>query len=360
MRLSGLRVLVAGAGAVGSVIALTLRRQGASVVLADPDLAEANASMVAAGMLAPALEAALDPAAAAHFALLRAARDLWPDLATTVAGELDRSGALWVGPKASQALIRDRLLALGATAESLSSTAAEAMAEGLKAPAGAILTSEDWRLDPRSMLIRLEKSFRDLGGERRSALLASFDGSVATFENGDRLAVDVVVLATGLAPVGLQAGPPELRWLEPIKGQILRLTGFGPKTGPSVRAEGIYLTPSPGGAVAGATMEPGRNDRHVDQAAVQRLQALASTLFPALAAGSAAGSAGIRSATPDGLPMVGPSSQPGVFLALGARRNGWLLAPMMAQILCDQLAGAARGPWTDLLKPSRFGVSPPG
>ncbi len=360
MRLSDLRVLVAGAGAVGSAMALTLRRQGATVVLIDPDLPEASASMVAAGMLAPALEAVLDPGAAEHFPLLKAARDLWPDFAADVAGELDRSGALWVGPEGSQAMIRDSLAALGAAAESLGSAAAEAMAEGLKAPAGAVHTPEDWRLDPRSMLIRLRQGLRDLGGERRTAALASFDGSVATLTSGERLAVDVAVLATGLAPVGLQAPPPELRWLEPIKGQILRLRGSGPQAGPSVRAEGIYVTPSPGGAVAGATMEPGRNDRHVDEAAVARLQALASSLFPALGTASATGSAGVRSATPDGLPMVGPSSLPGVFLALGARRNGWLLAPIMAQVLSDRLAGAPTGPWAELLEPSRFGVSPPG
>ena len=72
------------------------------------------------------------------------------------------------------------------------------------------------------------------------------------------------------------------------------------------------------------------------------------------------GAAGVRSATPDGLPMVGPSSAPGVFLAMGARRNGWLLAPLMAQVLSDQLAGAAPAPWAGLFRPSRFGLSPPG
>jgi len=36
---------------------------------------------VAAGMLAPAFESALDPSSFGHFALLRTARDLWPDFA---------------------------------------------------------------------------------------------------------------------------------------------------------------------------------------------------------------------------------------------------------------------------------------
>ncbi len=45
-------------------------------------------------------------------------------------------------------------------------------------------------------------------------------------------------------------------------------------------------------------------------------------------------------------------------LALGARRNGWLLAPLMAQIVADRLAGADAGPWAGALDARRF--TPPG
>lgn len=362
MRLTGLRVLVAGAGVVGSAVALTLRRQGATVVLTDPDPPEGNASLVAAGMLAPALEAVLDLGAGEHFPLFRAARDIWPDFAAGMAddGGLGRSGSLWVGSEQSQAEVRDRLIAVGATAEIVTGIEAEAMAEGLKAGQGAVYTPEDWRVDPRTMLGRLRDSLRSLGGVRRRGLLASTDGSSATFMDGDRLETDAVVLATGLAPIGLRATPPELAWLEPVKGQILCFADHAPRAGPSVRGEGIYVCPSQGGCVAGATMEPGLTDRRVDSKAVARLHASAATLFPALAPATPTGAAGVRSATPDGLPMVGPSSAPGVFLAMGARRNGWLLAPLMAQVLSDQLAGAEPGPWAGMFRPARFGLSPPG
>ena len=69
-RLKGLRVIVAGSGAVGQVAALKLLDEGAEVRLFDPAPLGANASGVAAGMLAPAFEAVLDPLAAGHFGLL--------------------------------------------------------------------------------------------------------------------------------------------------------------------------------------------------------------------------------------------------------------------------------------------------
>src|SRR5579863_783003 len=91
--LSRARVVVAGAGALGASIALVLGRAGASVVLADPAVLGANASGVAAGMLAPAFEAA-----PAQYAILRDARDAWPAFAATL--EVDfgfrRSGAVWI------------------------------------------------------------------------------------------------------------------------------------------------------------------------------------------------------------------------------------------------------------------------
>jgi glycine/D-amino acid oxidase-like deaminating enzyme len=44
---------------------------------------------------------------------------------------------------------------------------------------------------------------------------------------------------------------------------------------------------------------------------------------------------GLRPATPDGLPILGPSNVPGVYYATGHYRNGVLLAPMTAAIVSD-------------------------
>ncbi len=347
-RLAGLRVVVAGAGAVGSVLAFTLQGEGARVILCDPAAPADNASGVAAGMLAPAFEAVLDSASHDHFPILKAARDLWPDLAAACGASLDRSGALWVGDEAGQARILGGLHAIGAGAETLGASAVEGAWPWLRAPCGAVATWEDWRIEPLAMLAGLRAGFLARGGEMRAEALRT------------TAATDITVLATGLAPRDMAVSIVALDRLSPVKGQIARFPGTGPFAGPAVRAAGVYVAPSAAGAAVGATMEVGFSDRAVDPAALQRLRDLAAPLVPALARGSLVGEAGVRAATPDGLPLVGASSDPAVFLALGARRNGWLLAPLIAQVVADRLAGDEPGPWAAMLDAGRFEVSRPG
>lgn len=357
-RLDQIRVAVVGAGAVGSMLACVLQRAGARVTLLEPAALGDNASGVAAGMLAPAFETALDPAAAGHLELLLAARDAWRAVADDLAGfggAVVRSGALWVADEASQADMLGRLKGLGLEAESLGQAAAEQASPGLVAPQGAVHTAEDWRLEPLPMLTALHAAFRADGGEiRQSAVRGAQDGA-ARLADGTHIAADLVILATGMSPEGFAQAPPELEVLTPIKGQIARFAGAGPRHGPILRAPGVYVAPSSRGAVVGATMQPGVGDRRVDPATIEGLRKLAWPMLPDLALAAATGEAGVRASTPDGLPMTGPSSTPGVWLALGARRNGWLLAPLIASSLLSQLAGGAPEPWTAAFDPGRFG-----
>jgi glycine oxidase len=106
--------------------------------------------------------------------------------------------------------------------------------------------------------------------------------------------------------------------------------------------------------MAGATMEEGRADRGADRATAQRLRFAAARLFPALLNASYTAAAGVRAATRDGLPLVGPWRRPGVILACGARRNGWLLAPLMAQVIVERLLGGPASPAARAFDPARF------
>lgn len=342
--LKGLRVIVAGAGAIGSVVALRLARRGAQVTLADPAEIGDNASGVAAGMLAPACETLLDAESAGRFALLRAAREAWTPLLAELpaAPPLDRSGAILQA--AAPEVLLARAAQEGVALTPLREDEARDLAPGLTAPGPWLYTPDDWRIEPRGMLQALHGAFGQAGGLRTYGRLAGFADRRAVFDGAEDARADMVIAATGQDGIGL----------EPIKGQILRFPGAGPLSGPVVRAEGIYIAPSPQGALAGATMEAGVSDRRIDPQVVAKLRAAAARLFPSLSHAQAQAYAGVRAATPDGLPLVGPGADEGLLLARGARRNGWLLAPVVAQVILDRIEGRAPSAFAAAFDPARF------
>src|ERR1700759_5488545 len=108
----GAKVIVAGGGVLGVTAALALAEAGCSVTLSDPHDGP-QASTLAAGMLAPVFEAALDAETGGDLALLLAARDLWPALAERTRFDLDRSGTAAAGSATWLDALRGRLAGLG-------------------------------------------------------------------------------------------------------------------------------------------------------------------------------------------------------------------------------------------------------
>ena len=145
---------------------------------------------------------------------------------------------------------------------------------------------------------------------------------------------------------------PEQAVLAPIKGQLLRFPDAGVVDGPILRSLLGYVTPSADGAVVGASMEEGLSDLSLSQDIADRLRVEAAWLSPGLGLAHANGFAGIRAASPDGLPLIGRSAT-GVWLAAGARRNGWLLAPLAAAVLTRLMAGKTTADEA-LFAPARF------
>lgn len=326
---SGARIAVAGAGALGSAAALRLARAGFSVTVFDPASPGDNASGVAAGMLAPVSEALFDPASRDHLALMRRARDLWPAFAEALGIELFRAGVRIEGTGAWREQVGQRLLSLGL-------------------PDGEI--AEDWRIEARPALTALRRAAEAAGARFETAAVETFAPGVLRLSDGRMEAFDVLVLATGPgARDGRQA--PETAALTPIKGQILRLSAA--EDGAVVRGEGVYLAPGEALAV-GATMEVGRDDLKPDATATQALRAAAWSLRPDLDLDRAQVEVGVRVTTPDGLPLVGWSRAPGVLLAVGARRNGWLLAPLVADLVAAYLTGDNPGPDAAAMHARRF------
>ncbi|MCK5910618.1 MAG: FAD-dependent oxidoreductase [Caulobacter sp.] len=325
------KISVAGAGAFGLATALRLVRAGLAVTLFDPAPPGDNASGVAAGMLAPISEALFDPISRDHLALMRRARDLWPDFAEALAIPLSRAGVRIEGSDSWRAEVAKRLEQLGVS------------------PTDVI--DEDWRLDARPALAALRAAAEEAGVVFETGAVAAFQPGALTLADGRVEAFDVLVLATG---PGVRDGriAPETAALSPIKGQLLRATLLDDEA-VVVRGEGVYLAPGEALAV-GATMEAGRDDLAPDASATQALRQAARALRPALDLEGASVEIGVRATTPDGLPLVGWSRAPGVMLAVGARRNGWLFAPLVASMVAAYLTGDNPGPEAAAFDARRF------
>jgi len=322
--LEGRPVHIAGGGILGLATAQALAKAGARVTLFDASEDRPSASAIAAGMLAPAFEACLDPVSRPHFRLLRDARNLWPEFADETGIVLDRGGARYRGAGIDAVLAG--LQAIGA---------------GWESRGDDVFTAEDWRVDPGQALPALRRTLDSAGVRTVRKRLETPDPDIAT------------VAATGWA---LIEWAPETLALTAIKGHILTLPGQGSGEVVERSREG-YLCPSSQGLRLGATMEPGRSDLIPDPAVARALfdRLAPAALWPVRASSTI--QVGIRAATSDGLPLVGPSARSGIWLAVGARRNGWLLAPLVARMMAAYLAGGDTGSWSQALRPGRFEVS---
>ncbi len=353
---------MAGAGAVGSTIAYELARAGHAVTVVDP--MAANASSVAAGMLAPAFECVFDARSAGHYRLLAEARDLWPALAAEIGLALARDGALAIGAAPEARGWTDQLSGLGAAARLLTPGDVRELAPGLSGDVWAAFTSEDWRLDPRAALAALRATAEAHGARFVAARVVGFAGGKVAVDGAADLRADRLVIATG-AGRDLAALAPELASLTPIKGHIWRAEDAF-RTRPVVRARGVYLCTAEGEAILGATMEVGVADSAVDPEVAARLFEAATAPLGGLLAPPTrplgpvtwSAAAGVRAATPDGLPLAGEGRRGGVVLAVGARRNGWLLAPLIARAVLDVVEGRDLRGAAARFDPHRFATQP--
>jgi glycine oxidase len=128
-----------------------------------------------------------------------------------------------------------------------------------------------------------------------------------------------------------------------------------------VRTPDIYIVPRTSGpnvgrAIIGATIEDAGFDKTVHRSDVAHLRSLATQLLPALTdALQLEAWAGLRPATPDGLPLLGAlPERPNHFIATGHYRDGILLAPATAHVIAQLLTGETPSINLDPFAPSRI------
>jgi glycine oxidase len=146
----------------------------------------------------------------------------------------------------------------------------------------------------------------------------------------------------------------------PMRGQMLSMVGH-PKdlVRHVVRAPEVYLVPrSDGRILAGATVEDVGYDKRTVSDTIQRMHRAAVALVPSLEKGRMHEDwAGLRPGSPDGLPLLGPTSIPGYFAATGHFRDGILLAPITARLVAQLISGETPGYDLSAFSPRRFSVA---
>jgi glycine oxidase len=162
-------------------------------------------------------------------------------------------------------------------------------------------------------------------------------GGVATADG--RIPAARVLVAGGPWSGALHPSAPSVR---PVKGQILRLRGE-PLAGHIVRTPRCYVVSRPSGeVVVGATVEERGFDTTVTAGAVHRLLEAAWEVLPDVEERQLVEArAGLRPATADNLPVVGPAGPDGLLWATGHHRGGVLLAPLAATTVAQLVAGSA-------------------
>ncbi|MFN2611963.1 MAG: glycine oxidase ThiO [Solirubrobacterales bacterium] len=365
-------VVVVGGGVIGLACAWRAAERGMRVCVAEREHVGCGASGVAAGMLAPVGEATWGEEPLLELAL--ASASAWPKFAAnleTAAGlpsTYERIGALHVAMDRDQVQeLRRRFdlhQRLGLESEWLLPRQCRALEPGL-APscAGGLHAVSESAVDPQALCAALIAALQGAGGElfehaEAAGLLAAGEAAAGIrLADGRELRAPTVVIASGSWSgadwLPQKARPP----VRPVKGEILTLRGADqPVVARIVAGERFYAVPrADGRLVVGATVEEHGFDTTVTAGGVHELLREAYRALPEIAEMELAEArAGLRPASPDNAPLIGPGAIDGLVLATGHFRNGVLLAPITADVVVGLIAGEAPEAGLAAFAPDRF------
>ena len=352
-------VLVIGGGAIGCASALALAKRGARVRLVERSHPGAEASSAAAGILGAYVEAhdtgPFTDLCFRSLAMYAACTASLFDVTGIDVGQRP-SGSMRVFTD-RDALERDTKLmhgAFGDDALPLDPEAARALEPALSTNiVGALRFRKDCRIDPPALMRAVEGAARAAGvtitNDDGAARLLLEDGRAtgAVLHSGEHARAGSVVLTAGAWSV-LEASGLEAGWIGPIRGQMIELRMPERPFDHVVFGPGAYLSPRDDGRIiVGSTQERAGFHKAVTVRGVRGLLEGAAAIVPAVEDAEIARTwSGLRPATPDGLPMIGPGHVPGLVVAAGHFRNGILLSPITGEIVADLIAGKA--PCVDL------------
>ncbi len=344
---SSVDVAVIGAGVIGLSIAWRLALRGLAVAVFERATAGAGASLAATGMLAAAAEH--EPGPHDLLGLALESQRQWPQFR----GELEAQSSYDIDFRDSGTLVvalgRDEVERLrfrydlhrrcGLATYWLGGAEVRAREPALRpSVAAGLYCADDHQVDPPRVMAALRAAFARAGGrliERCEVAAVDLEGgrAVGVLTDAGRCRASNVVVTAGawsgsVLPAGISMP------VRPLKGQALALRTT-PETGTLahiVWTEQIHMAPKGDGRlIIGATVEERGFDHTITAGALYALLEGARRAFPSIEEMALDGVwTGWRPSSIDDAPILGATPVPGLAIATGHHRNGYLLAPTTA------------------------------
>jgi glycine oxidase len=365
------KALVIGGGIIGSSVAWRLASEGVQVKVFERGRLGVEASWAAAGLIGPQAEAH-EPGV--FFDLALAAKKSFDSIVeeltreSGVDPEYDNHGVIYIAfddAMRSELSARARWQrAAGGEVEELSPREALKLAPMLSEKIiYALHLPTNRRVENRKLTLAYINAAANAGAEFRegarvdSIAVASGRATGLKLDDGTLESADIIINAAG-------AWAGEIRGLEddrihfyPVRGQILCFDARPGLIGPSLfSVAGIIVPRRDGRILAGSIFEEAGFNKSVTMDGMERILRAARALVPSLASIPFREAwAGLRPATDDLLPVLGPSpTVANVLYAAGHFRSGILLSALTGEVIADLVKG--RKPALDLtpFSPARF------
>lgn len=346
-------VLIVGAGIVGSACALELARTGLNIGILECDTPGSGATAAGMGHIV-----VMDDNMA-QLQLTRYSQELWNALVqdNEAAHEYTRCGTIWIAAddEEMQAVHEKQktYTTHAIPSKVLDSTQLYELEPQLRPGlAGGLLVPDDGVVyPPRSamLLLNLARQYRVTLLHGTATRLIS--GGIC-LDDGRVIQAEQVVLANGARVVDLlpdiQVFPRKGhlvitdRYPHFIKHQLVELGYIKKAHASNEDTVSFNVQPrSTGQLLIGSSRQNGNGNREIDHHILNKMLACALTYLPGLAQCLCIRAwTGLRAATPDGLPLIGPHPrQPGIWLATGHEGLGITTSLATAHLLTARLLG---------------------
>jgi glycine/D-amino acid oxidase-like deaminating enzyme len=366
--MAGFDVIIVGAGIVGCAAALECVKAGLRVAIVERAVVGGGATAAGMGHVV-----VMDDSPA-QLALTAYSRGLWRDLLSSLPRtvEYESCGTVWVAAddeEMQEVQAKKKVLAAAGVASDVLDERGIAEAEphlrsGL---AGGLLVPDDGVIYPPAAAgYFLEEAVRGGVVSILGQGVTAIEHGRVHLQGGTTCFANRVLLASGadislLPSLQIQKRKGHLlitdRYPGMVRHQLVELGYL--KSAHSITVDSVAFNVQPrltGQLLIGSSRQYGDTDRQVEQHILGRMLERAIEYVPGLRQVSGIRMwTGFRAATPDKLPLIGPTEDPTLHLAMGFEGLGVTNAPGAARLAVDHLLGRASAIDATPYLPTRVG-----